>query len=327
MVNDLKDQKALRSGDASKKRPSVMRRILRRVKAVLGLGIYRRRLKTVRLDWGVRMKCSSDYSQRRLLEQRQWEPHLTKIFFEVVRPGDLVVDIGANIGYFSLLASKLVGPEGRVIAFEPSLRCFRRLCEHLFMNKCDNVIPLNMALSDEKKALELSQPPAYNQGIGTLRPVEDWDKELIIASPLDNILPSELWARVGLVKIDTEGWDYFCLQGMRQLLGSHRPVILAEINSDFYDDLAKMHGEGWTSRRMIEDFFNFVASQGYSVNGHVTEGLPAGDGWFRLSTVEEFLDRLTDPRHSTKDLDLCLVPRGIEVASVQKRALDVDGGS
>lgn len=314
--NDSNDKQ---SNDASKNhRGGVIRRIVRGAKSSLGLGGHRKRLKTVRLDWGVQMKCGSDYSQRRLLEQRQWEPHLSKVFFDVVKPGDLVVDVGANIGYFSLLGSKLVGPEGRVVAFEPSLRCFRRLCEHLVMNRCDNVIPLNLALSDAQKALVLSQPPDYNEGVGTLRPVEDWAKELVVATTLDNLLPPELWARVSVVKIDTEGWDYFCLRGMEQRLASHRPVILAEINAAFYEDLASIHGDGWTPKQMIEDFFRFFSSRGYSVYGHMTEGLPAGDGWFQTSTVEDFLHRLTGPQHPTKDLDLCLIPGGIEIASVQK---------
>ncbi len=78
-----------------------------------------------------------------------YEYGLTKCFERMLKKGDIVYDIGAHVGYFTLLASVLVGDEGKVIAFEPSLRNFLFLKKHIKINKLKNVICLNVAVSNK----------------------------------------------------------------------------------------------------------------------------------------------------------------------------------
>ena len=72
-----------------------------------------------------------------------------------IHSGDIVIDLGAGIGEFSLTASKIVGPNGKVIAIEPSPEDFQALLLNLTENNCQNVIPLNMAVSNRSEALKL----------------------------------------------------------------------------------------------------------------------------------------------------------------------------
>ena len=72
-----------------------------------------------------------------------------------IKKGDTVIDIGAGIGEFSVLASKLVGEHGKVISIEPSPEDFETLLVNLKTNKCHNVIPLNLAISDKPEKLNL----------------------------------------------------------------------------------------------------------------------------------------------------------------------------
>lgn len=74
---------------------------------------------------------------------------------ERLKPGDVFVDVGANIGYFSLLASKLVGPGGRVVAIEASPEVFDLLRRNLELNKAHNVRAVNVAISDREGSLQL----------------------------------------------------------------------------------------------------------------------------------------------------------------------------
>lgn len=73
-----------------------------------------------------------------------------------IHTGETVIDLGAGIGEFSITASKIVGPKGKVIAIEPSLDDFQTLLLNLNANNCRNVIPLNMAVSNRSEMLQLN---------------------------------------------------------------------------------------------------------------------------------------------------------------------------
>ena len=78
-----------------------------------------------------------------------WEPQETRFLLDTLRPGDVFVDVGANIGYFSLLASRLVGPAGTVLAFEPEAANYALLEANCRRNGCDNVRCFRAALGEE----------------------------------------------------------------------------------------------------------------------------------------------------------------------------------
>ncbi len=95
---------------------------------------------------GSRMRVdTTDVAGRMLATSGVWEPHVTAVVRSVLRPGDVVVDVGANIGYFTLLAARLVGSSGRVHALEPSVGTYERLVANLELNDAANVVPERVA--------------------------------------------------------------------------------------------------------------------------------------------------------------------------------------
>lgn len=152
----------------------------------------------------------------------------------LLREGMTVIDIGAHHGFYSLLASRAVGPSGRVIAFEPSPRERRRLLRHLALNHCTNVEvePVALAASDREEILYVVH--GADTGCNSLRfpVVEDLVKETVVETRnLDRYLDERNIKHVHLIKMDAEGAELEILKGARRtLMRLPRPIILAEVS-------------------------------------------------------------------------------------------------
>jgi FkbM family methyltransferase len=141
-----------------------------------------------------------------------------------------VVDLGANIGYYSVIASKLVGTSGRVFAFEAHPLVFDYLRRNLEINDCDNVVAVERAASD----LVASSPFVLNglEGGFLTRSVTNEDHVVVQTTTLDAFFAEQAWPSVDLVKIDIEGAETAALTGMK-VLSERNPQLKAiiEINS------------------------------------------------------------------------------------------------
>ena len=139
---------------------------------------------------------------------------------QMLEPGDVFIDVGANIGFYSLLASSKVGEHGRVYAFEPSRREFRRLLRNLTLNGANNIVPYSLALSDREDSLLLAVTRASHTGINRLteRKSDDLPTQLVAAARGDTLL-SHLTTETRLgIKIDVEGAELLALRGLRSVL-------------------------------------------------------------------------------------------------------------
>jgi len=150
-----------------------------------------------------------------------------------LRPGDTFVDGGANIGYFTLMAAKAVGPSGRVHAFEPQPDNRRRLAEHVAMNGLGHVVTIHpVALSDRHGEVELHtfENPAANHGQSTFFVTPDvaTRKVTVESVRLDDYLPSVV---PRLIKLDIEGAEPLAISGMKETLRAHRPEVIVELNA------------------------------------------------------------------------------------------------
>lgn len=135
----------------------------------------------------------------------------------LARPGMTVLDVGANLGLYSLLLSRLVGPSGRVVAFEPDPSLHALLCENCAANGAQNVAPHRLALGSAPERMVLSRL-TLNSGDNHLgsdaeatfrRPVE------VEVASLDTLMPG---LRPDLVKVDVQGWELKVLRGMEATL-------------------------------------------------------------------------------------------------------------
>lgn len=145
-----------------------------------------------------------------------------------VSPGDWVIDVGANVGHYTAKLSRLVGPAGRVLAFEPVPRTFELLTANARQFPHANVTLLNVAASDRPATMAMDVPDVESGAY--LARLTDKDTGLnILCMPLDSFpLPQ----RVRLVKIDAEGHEPAVLRGMTELLRRDRPVLIVEASSD-----------------------------------------------------------------------------------------------
>jgi FkbM family methyltransferase len=151
-------------------------------------------------------------------------------FAELVKPNDTVLDIGANIGMFSLLGSRLVGDNGRVIAFEPSRKTFDVLNENLKLNNCKNVETVQLALGDTEGSIFLGE--VENDALNFIDKNQKSGEEVALKL-LDNYLKENKIAKIDFIKIDIEGAEYLCFKGATEMLKKHRPTIIMECNENW----------------------------------------------------------------------------------------------
>jgi FkbM family methyltransferase len=168
-----------------------------------------------------------------------WEPSITAYLKDVLRPGDIVIDIGANVGAHALLAAHLVGRSGCVHAIEASPKIFKRLSGNITLNKMDNVVAYNIAVSNETGLTEMFLNDASNLGASTIvasvAGTRDTSTEgLIPMRRLDDIVPDADLLRARLIKIDVEGAEWSVLQGMQSVLPklAGNVEILVEISCE-----------------------------------------------------------------------------------------------
>jgi FkbM family methyltransferase len=148
----------------------------------------------------------------------------------VLRPGDRVCDIGANIGMISLLAAHLVGPSGRVEAFEPNPACAEKIRQLIAENELGQVHVHVLGLSDEPATLTLSVP-LINSGEASFAPPRYPQSELrqvtVDVKRGDDVI--DLMRPPAVIKIDVEGFECRVIDGLRGVLSSAHPLVITEV--------------------------------------------------------------------------------------------------
>lgn len=173
-----------------------------------------------RTAFGVRL-CgdTQEVLQQHIYYFGVWEPNLTTWLRSRLHRGDVFVDVGANIGYFSLLGSKLVGERGKVVAVEASPSIFAELQANLARNRVGNVRAVNCVAAREPGRRTVYRGPASHIGLTTVNPEAGWrDLEEAPAAPLHEIVGPDLWRTTRLIKIDVEGADDEVVAGFASAL-------------------------------------------------------------------------------------------------------------
>ena len=150
----------------------------------------------------------------------------TAFFCAVCRPGMTFLDIGANIGYYSALASGRIGPQGRIIALEADPENFRYLQQNIAANRAPNAVCIQKAAAAESGTLRL-YVNRENRGDNRLYPNDLCDSSFQVeVSTVDAMLEGCGVERVDLVKIDVQGFEGHVLRGMRQTIQRSDTLIL-----------------------------------------------------------------------------------------------------
>jgi len=143
----------------------------------------------------------------------------------LVRPGMVVYDLGANVGFYTLLAARLVGADGLVVAFEPLPRNLGYLRRHVALNACGNVMVIEAAVSDRVGEAKLRADDNASAHLGA-------DGDLLVRTlTLDDVVFGQGLRPPTIVKVDVEGAELDVLRGAARTLETWRPTLLLSTHS------------------------------------------------------------------------------------------------
>lgn len=185
-----------------------------------------------------------------------WDENQTRLLSRLLRRGDTFLDIGANVGYFSLLAGSLVGHSGHVHAIEATPQTARRLRRNIGLNQASNVTVYNVAVADAPGTVRIGVAHEGNWGSNSIGYaekdlIESWE---VPAARVDDLVGD---AAPSVIKMDIEGAEVLALRGMQRLLTEHSPVVVSEVSGYA---LARM---GHTPDDLV-NLMNGLGYQGYT---------------------------------------------------------------
>jgi FkbM family methyltransferase len=175
--------------------------------------------------------------------------------------GDIFIDVGSNIGAYSLIAAKLVGDKGQVIAFEPVHQVRNRLIENSALNQLRQLRVEPLAVFDKNTELMLHISSQENFGMSSMHAHDEVSglTQLAQTVRLDDYVNKHFMNKIDMIKLDIEGAELFALNGMKSTLKRLKPLVLIEISSDVL--------EGTDLRAdQIYAFFDDLDYSPYSIN-------------------------------------------------------------
>ncbi len=176
-----------------------------------------------------------------------WEPDETRVILRLLRPGDTVIDVGANVGYFTLLAATQVGPTGRVFAVEPVPPTVRRLKQNVEHSGLANITICPCAAVAVSDTVRIARRGVGDvSGQNTMRPSAAADTFWSVDGvTLDAQVPRDRPVR--LIKLDAEGAELLALRGATaHLQGADGPFLLCEVTDQYLRELGGSAGELWS---------------------------------------------------------------------------------
>ncbi len=148
-----------------------------------------------------------------------------ELFAQIVRPGMLVVEVGANIGAHTVDLARLVGRDGQVHAFEPQRIVFQALCANVALNQCTNVFARQVAVGASNGSIDVpAVDPGMRNNFGGITLLADSGGERVPLVTLDSLdLPA-----CHFLKVDVEGMEVDVLLGAQSLIDTYRPIMFLE---------------------------------------------------------------------------------------------------
>jgi FkbM family methyltransferase len=166
-----------------------------------------------------------DQDSLELATREIYEPFETALFKKAIKPGQTVLDIGANIGYYTLIAAKIVGPRGKVYAFEPDPDNFSLLKKNVEINGYANVVLINKAVSDKTKTAPFFLNKT-NKGDHRLYDSNDGRPSILVQTvKLDDFF-KKLNSKIHFIKMDIQGSEAMALEGLKATIKNNSRIKL-----------------------------------------------------------------------------------------------------
>jgi FkbM family methyltransferase len=196
-----------------------------------------------------------DMIQETILLTKLWDPETTEFILDNLSAGNVFVDIGANVGYFTLLAAQRVGDEGRVLCIEPNPSVAGQLRENVERSGLFNVTVVQAACSHTVGPRVLYLSGISNTGRSSLSAenVDGAECVKVHCVTADGLVQDHGLLRIDVVKIDVEGAEFEVLRGMTDILSRAKPKLVLELEPHLLKSFSVR----------VEDVVDFVGSYGY----------------------------------------------------------------
>jgi len=200
-----------------------------------------------------------------VLKELQWGNHETTVIRKCLSRGDTFIDVGANHGSYALLAAGVVGPNGRVIAFEPQPRLARMLRRSFQANHFSNAEVREIACSDRAGIAKFYIPDAFSGTGGVYQGFSASSDHRAIDVHLVRLDDAVDWVELPghvFLKVDVEGSELACLDGAENMIRHHCPTILIELNPasaaaaghSVQDIVRRLHRYGYRWFSEVQDY-------------------------------------------------------------------------
>lgn len=225
--------------------------------------------RTVRTKHRFRMRLDlRDWVDQHIYATGEYEPDVLAVAKLALRPGMTAIDVGANVGFFSLLFASLVGPCGKTVAFEPQPRAYARLTENLTLNQSMTIDLRKVAVSDREGEFDFYCGPVDHSGVASLRPLDDKAERISVpTATCDSLLAG--FEQVNLIKIDVEGAETRVIHGMSATIDRCRPDLIVEVSDRYLQEM------GSSGRELC----SLLSERGYEMYQIDWNGLAPLAGW------------------------------------------------
>lgn len=186
------------------------------------------------------------YVMNDMAMMKMWEPNTTRLVKETLKDGDIAIDIGASVGYFTLLFARQVGEKGKVFSIEPTPHRFSYLCKNAQFNGYkDRVFPFHLAAWDKQE--KVAMPPQ--------------DKNFTVqAAPIDDMLDANNIDKVDFIKIDTDGNELRVLKGLERTFKKNKDLKMVFAYSPEY--IEKSGEDPKEIMKFLEKYFDHSVIEG-----------------------------------------------------------------
>jgi FkbM family methyltransferase len=196
-----------------------------------------------KLESGIRMRFHLDSELAKLIYCDCYELTERGFLNSFLRSGDIFVDVGANVGLYSLIAARCVGPSGKIYAFEPTHKIYGRLFDNVNLNGFNNIRCFQLALSDKKDVAPFYLSEDGHDAWNSFAPPiagHSFSKEMIHCETWDNFASQHaLFGKITMMKLDVEGWETRFLSGASRFLSRNDAPLL---QVEFTDEAARAAG-------------------------------------------------------------------------------------
>lgn len=219
-----------------------------------------------------------------------YEPHVTQTLINTLKTGDVFLDIGANIGYFTLLAASIVQTSGKVISFEPNIQNLQLIYASILENNFENIRVYPFAVSDSQQIMKIKH--FCSNGFLESPTSDQKNIQLVQTVRIDELLQSE--KQINVIKMDIEGYEPPALRGMDNLIRKYRPVIFTEFSPWHIKHRCNVDPQEYL--KQIESY-NYRLSI-IETSGYIAENLDANlvmSFWKKLNNDKMHLDLIAKP--------------------------------